>query len=156
MNRYLNTVYFGSGAYGAEVAARTYFGKPASQLTISEAAQLAGIIHSPDHDSPALNPDGAETDRLRVIRRMEMLGSITHAEADQARAQRPTLVAPAPDNPTFAWFLDALRTNMIQRYGEKAIYEGGLQIRTTLDPSMQAAAHAHIKNSARAASGPYS
>ncbi|HKN50587.1 MAG TPA: biosynthetic peptidoglycan transglycosylase, partial [Actinomycetota bacterium] len=74
MNRYLNAVYFGDGAYGAQAAAKTYFGKDAADLSISQAAMLAGIIHSPDRDSPVTNPAGAEADRLRVIGRMEALG----------------------------------------------------------------------------------
>ena len=145
MNRYLNTVYFGNGAYGAQAAAKAYFGEDASALTISQAALLAGIIQSPDHDSPITNAAAAEIDRLRVIRRMELLGSISHAEAQAARADKPTLVAPVPDNPHMAWFLDALRTEMIQRYGAQAVYEGGLQIHTTFDPRIQAAAEASVQ-----------
>jgi penicillin-binding protein 1A len=144
MNRYLNTVYFGNGAYGAQAAARAYFGKDAADLSISQAAMLAGIIHSPDHDSPLTNAAGAEADRLRVVGRMEGLGQISHAEADQVRADKPTLVTPVPDNPHLAWFLDALRAQMIQRYGAKAVYEGGLQIHTTVDAGMQAGAEATL------------
>ena len=155
MNRYLNTVYFGDGAYGAQAAAQTYFGRDASALTISQAALLAGIIHSPDHDSPVQNPAGAEADRLRVIQRMESLGSITHAEAGQARADKPVLAAAAPADANVAWFLDALRTGMIQRYGAAAVYEGGLQIQTTIDPTMQAAAEAAVKTAMPDATDPY-
>ena len=155
MDRYLNTVYFGDGAYGAEAVARTYFGESASSLTISEAALLAGIIHSPSHDSPMSNPTAAEADRLRVIGRMETLGSISHAEAAAARLDRPVLVAPVPDNPQYAWFLDALRTDLISRYGAAKVYGGGLQIHATLDPSMQAAALSAIATALPDASDPY-
>src|SRR5258708_36212638 len=98
---------------------------------------LAGIIHSPDYNSPVTNPAGAEADRLRVIGRMEALGQISHAEADQVRADEPTLVAPIPDDSHLAWFLDALRAQMLQRSGSNGVYQGGLQIHTTLDPGMQ-------------------
>ncbi|HLI57822.1 MAG TPA: biosynthetic peptidoglycan transglycosylase, partial [Actinomycetota bacterium] len=76
MDDYLNTAYFGDGAYGAETAAETYFGEHASQLTVAQAALLAGIIHSPDVDSPITNPAGASADRLRVVGRMEALGDL--------------------------------------------------------------------------------
>jgi len=155
MSRYLNVVYFGDGAYGAQAAAQAYFGEDASALSISQAAMLAGIIHSPDHDSPITNPSAAEADRLRVIRRMEALGSITHAQADQARADKPSLAQPVPANPHYAWFLDALRTQMIQRYGTTKVYQGGLQIHTTLDPSMQAAAEASVAGALPDPSDPY-
>src|SRR5437764_2601700 len=144
MNRYLNAVYFGDGAYGAQAAAKTYFGKDAADLSISQAAMLAGIIHSPDRDSPVTNPASAEADRLRVVGRMEALGQISPAQADQVRADKPVLVAPVPDDPHLAWFLDALRAQMLQRYGSKAVYQGGLQIHTTLDPGMQAGAEAAL------------
>jgi penicillin-binding protein 1A len=155
MNRYLNTVYFGNGAYGAQAAALAYFGKDAADLSISQAAMLAGIIHSPDHDSPLTNPAGAEADRLRVVGRMEGLGQISHAEAEQVRADKPTLVAPVPDNPYFAWFLDALRAQMIQRYGAKGVYEGGLQIHTTVDAGMQAGAEATLAAALPNSADPY-
>src|SRR5256714_104551 len=67
MNRYLNTVYFGNGAYGAQAAAKSYFGKDAADLSISQAAMLAGIIHSPDHDSPPTNPPRAAAARPPVV-----------------------------------------------------------------------------------------
>ena len=144
MDRYLNTAYFGDGAYGAEVAAETYFGEHASALTVSQAAMLAGIIHSPDNDSPIQHPAAAEADRLRVIQRMESLGSITPAQADQARADALSLVAQPAANPAFSWYLDALRTSLISRYGSGAVYGGGLEVHTTMDPAMQAAAEAAI------------
>ncbi|HEX9314696.1 MAG TPA: transglycosylase domain-containing protein, partial [Actinomycetota bacterium] len=155
MNRYLNAVYFGDGAYGAQAAAKTYFGKDAADLSISQAAMLAGIIHSPDRDSPVTNPAGAEADRLRVIGRMEALGQLSHAEADQVRADKPTLVAPVPDNPHLAWFLDALRAQMLQRYGSNAVYQGGLQVHTTVDPGMQAGAEAALAAALPNSADPY-
>jgi penicillin-binding protein 1A len=156
MSRYLNAVYFGDGAYGAQAAAKTYFGKDAADLSISQAAMLAGIIHSPDHDSPVTNPAGAEADRLRVIGRMEALGQLSHAEADQVRADEPTLVAPVvPDDSHLAWFLDALRAQMLQRYGSNGVYQGGLQIHTTLDPGMQTGAEAALAAALPNSADPY-
>lgn len=142
MDRYLNTVYFGDGAYGAQAAAQTYFGENASQLTVSQAALLAGIIHAPDVDAPTRNPAGAKADRLRVIGRMEALKYITPAQADQARAARTVLATPVAANPNFAWYMDALHTSMVSQYGSAMVDSGGLQIHATLDPAMQASAEA--------------
>lgn len=154
MDDYLNTAYFGDGAYGAEAAAETYFGEHASQLTLSQAALLAGIIHSPDADAPTTNAAAANADRLRVLGRMQMLGQVSAPEAEAARASATTLVTPAPANASYAWFLDALRTSMLARYGAGAVYGGGLQIHTTLDPAMQAAAQASIGSVLASASDP--
>jgi penicillin-binding protein 1A len=144
MDDYLNTAYFGDGAYGAEAAAETYFGEQASQLTVSQAALLAGIIHSPDVDSPISHPAAANADRLEVLKRMQSVGYLTPAEADQARADAPALFQPPVANPADAWFMDALRTSLLARYGPAKVYGGGLQIHTTLDPAMQADAQAAI------------
>ncbi|HWD09031.1 MAG TPA: transglycosylase domain-containing protein [Actinomycetota bacterium] len=145
MDAYLNTAYFGDGAYGAEAAAETYFGEHAAQLTVSQSALLAGIIHSPDVDSPIANPSGASADRLRVIGRMQALGYLTPDQANQARGDVPAIAAtPTAANPTNAWFLDALRTSLLAQYGPAKVYGGGLQVHTTLNPEMQAAAQASI------------
>ncbi|HEU5003079.1 MAG TPA: transglycosylase domain-containing protein [Actinomycetota bacterium] len=145
MDDYLNTAYFGDGAYGAQAAAETYFGEQASQLTLSQAALLAGIIHSPDADAPTTNAAAANTDRLRVLGRMQKLHQVSATEADQARASATVLATPVPANANYAWFLDALRTSMLAQYGAQRVYGGGLQIHTTLDPAMQAAAQASIQ-----------
>jgi penicillin-binding protein 1A len=156
MDDYLNTAYFGDGAYGAEAAAETYFGVHASQLTVSQAALLAGIIHSPDNDSPIVHPAAAQVDRLRVIQRMEALGSISPVQAAQARAEVPALVTPAAADPTQAWFLDALRTSLLSQYGAGTVYGGGLQVHTTLDPAMESAAQASVQAALPAPSDPSS
>lgn len=156
MDDYLNTVYFGDGAYGAEAAAETYFGEHASQLSVSQAAMLAGIIHSPDVDSPIANPPAANADRLRVLNRMVATGSLTSAEAAAARADAPTLAAPPASNPNEAWFLDALRTSLLARYGSGTLYGDGLQVHTTMDPAMEDAAAASIASALPAPSDPSS
>src|SRR5690606_27553167 len=78
---YLNQIYFGDGAYGIEAAAAEYFGKPAAELTLGEAAILAGLIRSPHHLSPRRNPDGARRRRVVVLERMVEQGMITRTEA---------------------------------------------------------------------------
>lgn len=148
---YLNTVYFGKGAYGVQAAAKTFFHKDASQLTFSEAAQLVGLVPAPVTYSPYENPSGAETRRLFVLDRMERLvfasrdapewlRPLTHAEAEVARAEKPAFQKPGEEVFLFPWFADAVRTYLIWEYGEEAVFSGGLRVTTTLDPPVQAAA----------------
>ena len=88
LTAYLNTVYFGSGAYGLENASRIYFGKSAKTLTVAEAATLAGIIKAPSAYSPLNNPQKAEERRNYVLSRMQEDGYITSEEMENAKAQK--------------------------------------------------------------------
>lgn len=137
---YLNTVYLGKGAYGVEAAAKTYFGKAARDLTLSESALIVGLIAAPVRYSPFENPDGAEARRTLVIDRMERLGMIDKPTADAARAEKPALSELREEVFRFPWFVDALRTTLIRKYGEQKIFAGGLRIHSTIDPKMQEAA----------------
>ena len=87
LTTYLNTVYFGEGAYGVEAAAETYFGIHANELTLSQSATLAGLITAPNHFDPFLRPDSAEGRRNVVLREMRAMGTITHAERRHARRE---------------------------------------------------------------------
>ncbi|MEG0145193.1 MAG: transglycosylase domain-containing protein, partial [Clostridia bacterium] len=87
LEAYLNTVYFGAGAYGIEAASRTYFGVPASQLTLSQSALLAGVIKSPSGYAPHLQPDKAITRRNLVLEKMRELGFITQEALNEARSE---------------------------------------------------------------------
>jgi penicillin-binding protein 1A len=155
LENYLNTVYLGSGAYGVESAARTYFRKSASALNISEAALLAGLIPSPVSYSPYTNPKKSELRRLWVISRMRKLGYIDAAQAKWAQKHRPVLVAAGKQSPRFGWFLDAVRSYLIGRYGEDKVYSGGLKVYTTLDPQAQEGAEDDIANALPKASDPH-
>ncbi|MEO7804812.1 MAG: biosynthetic peptidoglycan transglycosylase, partial [Actinomycetota bacterium] len=106
---YLNTVYFGKGAYGVEAAAKTYFNKPASKMTISESALLVGVIPAPVRYSPFDDPKGADIRRLRVLRRMQEVGFIDVVAAEAARAEQPVLAAPRQEVFRYPWFVDALQ-----------------------------------------------
>jgi penicillin-binding protein 1A len=138
LEQYLNTVYFGANAYGAEAAARTYFDKSATELTLPESALLAGIINLPGTYDPFSNPGSARARRDVVLERMLEHGYITQDEYEEASAQDLALnrkrVEYENDN---QYFLDVVRKELAEQYGDRAIYEGGLKIYTTLDPELQ-------------------
>ena len=142
LEQYLNTVYFGSNAYGAEAAAKTYFDKKASDLTLPESALLAGIINLPGIYDPFVDPESAKARRNVVLDRMLEYGYISKDEHDKAVASKLGLSRGAVqyqnDN---EYFLDAVRTEVAEEYGDDMVYEGGLKIYTTLDPELQAMAN---------------
>lgn len=145
LENYLNTVYLGKGSYGVEAAAKTYFNKHASQLTLSESALLVGVIPAPARYSPFDDPPGAEARRLQVIGRMEKVGFIDALPAQAARDDRPVLAAPRQEVLRYPWFVDALQRSIVQspKFGktraerEAKLFGGGLRITTTLDPKSQ-------------------
>ena len=142
LEQYLNTVYFGSNAYGAEAAAKTYFNKQASDLTLSESALLAGIINLPGVYDPFVDPESAKARRNVVLDRMLEYGHISKKEHDRAVASKLNVsrgrVQYQNDN---EYFLNAVRKEIAEEYGDDMVYEGGLKIHTTLDPDLQAMAN---------------
>ncbi len=137
---YVNRIYFGSGCYGVETASHAYFGKESSQLTLSEAGVLAGLIRSPNRFSPLRNPEGAAQQRNVVLERMLELGKIS---AEQARAARATKVVSRPNKLPMIqenYAMDAVQRDLNLLISEDLIDQGGLQIYTTLDPVVQNAA----------------
>lgn len=145
LTAYLNTVYFGNGAYGAEEAAETYFGKRARDLTPDEAAALAGFLHSP---STYLSGDGEEGSDVAVERRDEVLGrmweqGVISSEELDAAENVPLEFAPDSslvEDPDQEPFVDAVRREIEEKLGSEALERGGLQVYTTLDPDAQKAA----------------
>jgi penicillin-binding protein 1A len=145
LERYLNTVYFGSNAYGAEAAAKTYFNKKAADLTLPESALLAGIINLPGIYDPFADPESAKERRNVVLDRMLEYGFVTEKEHDRAVESKLVLsrgrIQYQADN---EYFLNAVRNELAEEYGDEAIYEGGLKIHTTLDPGLQEAANTAV------------
>lgn len=154
---YLNTIYFGNGAYGIDAAARTYFGVAARDLTLEQSALLAGVIRAPSNYDPRRHPEAAAERRNVVLRRMQDLGYITQAQREAAAAAPIELVPPQPlpeQQPYPAahfvdevkrWLLkdsDALGTTQAQRYD--ALFRGGLRITTTIDLDTQALAERSV------------
>jgi penicillin-binding protein 1A len=138
LEQYLNTVYFGANAYGAEAAAKTYFNKSAGELTLAESAMLAGIINLPGAYDPFNDPASAVARRNVVLDKMLQYGYINQKEHAEAVAQELELsrgrVEHQSDN---EYFLDAVRKELAREYGDEMVYEGGLKIYTTLDPQLQ-------------------
>ena len=138
LEQYLNTVYFGANAYGAEAAAKTYFNKKAENLTLPESALLAGIIQLPGVYDPFLDPKGAKERRNVVLDRMLEYGYITEQQHNEAVKADLVLsrgrVEHENDN---EYFLNAVRKELAVEYGDDTVYEGGLEIHTTLDPKLQ-------------------
>ena len=154
LERYLNTVYFGSGAYGIATASANYFGKPVSLLTMDESALLAGLIQAPSAIDPRLNPDGALARRQLVLEKMVELGYATYEEAAGANVQ-PLVLAPRPTSnlkTRYPYFVEELKSRLLDdpRLGEtptdryNALFKGGLRIYTTLDPHAQTIAEQAI------------
>ncbi len=157
LERYLNTVYFGAGAYGVEAAANTFFGKSAKELTLSESAQLVGQIPAPSRYSPYASPARAEARRVGVISRMEAQGFITSAEANAARRDRPVFqeARPTEEILKYPWFVDAVKKYLQHTYGVERTFNGGLEVTTTIDPRMQDLAEKAINEALPSPSDPY-
>ena len=141
---YLNTVYFGNGAYGAEMAAQKYFGKSADDLTLSEAATLAGFLDAPSTYFLPGEKEGSESaiqSRDTVLRLMKEQGMISEAQMREAQGT-PLEYAPVPppEHPAYEPFLERVRREVEMELGPQALGRGGLRIYTTLEPELQQAA----------------
>jgi penicillin-binding protein 1A len=158
LTEYLNTVYFGNGAYGIESAVRTYFGgrgrhylpsdRLAKNVTPAQAAMLAALIASPSAYDPAQHPIEAEQRRDLVLKNMLNQGLLTRADYDTAiRQVIPTqqqISPPQPDS-TQPYFSTWVAQQLVDRYGAGAAFGGGLKVTTTLDPAFQRAAEQAIR-----------
>jgi penicillin-binding protein 1A len=138
---YLNEIYLGGRAYGVAAAALAYFDKALDELTLAEAALLAGLPKAPSAYDPLKNPQAARARRDYVLGRMLEDGYIDRATFEAARAeplvtrQRPSETFVAAD-----FFTEEVRRQLVARLGEAGFYEGGLAVRTTVDPNLQALA----------------
>ena len=148
LERYVNTVYFGNGAYGAQAAAETYFGIDAADLDVPQSAFLAGMIGNPNAFDPIRHPEASRARRDLALGRMAELGSLTEEDAESlSDTPLPTeirQVLPTPDS----YFVEEVKQQLLddRRLGpsrkdrEQALFRGGLRIHTTLDPRAQAMA----------------
>ncbi|MBI3397032.1 penicillin-binding protein, partial [Candidatus Woesebacteria bacterium] len=136
LEMYLNQIPYGSTAYGVEAASELYFGKDAKNLTIGEAAFLAGLPAAPSTYSPfGAHPELAKGRQATVLRRMVEDKYITQEQADEAQKQELKFAdVQTPSAPHFAFWL---KEQLAEKYGEKVIDQGGLRITTTLDLSLQ-------------------
>ncbi len=137
LEMYLNTIYFGGGAYGIEAAARTYFSKSVGQLTLAEAALLGGLPKAPSLYSPFNDLKRAKERRDHVLSRMEKEGHISAAQARAAMRQPVTLAPFFKGRGGAPSFVDFVRKDLEPRFGRMLLTKGGLRIYTTLDIEMQ-------------------
>jgi penicillin-binding protein 1A len=147
---YCNQMYMGHGAYGVEAASRLYFGKPNQQLSLEEAALIAGIFQSPERQSPFVDMKRATARRNIVLQRLAEERYITQAQADAAKPM-PIVTRGQPNQPPgiAPFFVEEIRKHLERQYGAKALYENGLSVTTTLDARMQDSANRAIEHGLR-------
>jgi 1A family penicillin-binding protein len=145
LHLYLNKVYFGDGLYGAEAAARGYFGKHAADLNLPEAALLAGLVKSPSAYAPTVSMEKAVARRNVVLQAMFESGAIDRAAWQSARATKVTLHDTLrADEPHGQYFKEQVRLELVDRFGWQRVYQGGLRVFTTIDMPMQLAAESAV------------
>jgi penicillin-binding protein 1A len=146
---YLNQIYFGHRRYGVEQASRFYFGKGVEDLTLGEAAMIAGVVQSPARWSPVNHPDKAKDRQRYVLRRMVEEEFITKKEADAELAKPIVVNPPDPDAPG-AWYADAIRRYLDERFGAERVETEGLRVDVAMDATLQREAEASLQANLRA------
>jgi len=158
---YLNQIFFGNNAYGVEAAARAYFGKHATDITLAESAIIAGLPQAPSAYNPFRHPEAAKARQMHVLGRMRTLGWISEAEYRQAAAE-PLVYWSVNENPVrgAGWYLEEVRRQLIDMfseanmrragmdsrlYGEDFVYEAGLTVETAMEPEHQDAAERALR-----------
>jgi len=135
---YLNEIFLGSQAYGVEAASRAYYGKSVTDITIAEAAILAGLPQRPSDYSPHAHFEKAQGRQSYVLRQMLAKGYITQKQHDDAKAEHITIV---PKGNAFLeqapYFTEHVRRDLVSKYGKEAVLNGGLRVRTTCDMDLQ-------------------
>ncbi|MCL2768312.1 MAG: PBP1A family penicillin-binding protein [Synergistaceae bacterium] len=150
LEMYLNTVYFGRGAWGVDTAAHTYFGKQASELNIAESAILAGIMPAPNRYNPMTNLSMAKSRQSYVLDRMGTLGWLNESQVQQAKNEElefkhiPNKVEEFNRAPYFVSHI--LFNDLLPKYGTDKVYGGGMEIYTTLDIRLQDKAQEVVAN----------
>jgi len=137
LEMYLNTIYFGHGAYGVEAAAQTYFGKSVSELDVGQCAMLAGVIKSPGRFSPYLDPESAVGRRTLVLGKMVEQSYIDETTKTSADTTSVPVVGLKPPTNVAPYFVEYVKAILTEEYGADAVFRGGLEVRTTLDLEMQ-------------------
>jgi penicillin-binding protein 1A len=158
---YINQIFLGNNSYGIEAAARSYFAKHARDLTIAEAALIAGLGQSPSAYNPYRNPGAAQTRQRHALRRLRDLGWINDAEYDAAINQKLEFKSMPGSDPNGGWYLEEVRRLLVDMfseencrrngydfglYGEDAVYELGLTVHTAMDPIQQKAASSGLRH----------
>src|SRR5438552_7756465 len=147
---YCNQMYLGHGAYGVEAASRLYFDKTNKQLTLEEAALVAGIFQTPERQSPFVDMKRATQRRNVVLQRMADEHYLTQQQADAAK-QKPIVTRGAPTQPPgiAPYFVEEVRKHLEKQYGAKMLYDHGLTVTTTLDARLQEMANRALEHGLR-------
>src|SRR5213083_1601484 len=153
LEMYLNQIYFGHGAYGVEAAARTYFGKSVTELNVKDAALLAGLPRAPSTYSPFDHANAAKRRRDIVLRRLVEFGTIKEQEAKRLARTDLGLIPPERRRTTGQYFLEYVQQTLEAKYGADMVFKGGLNVYTTLSPTMQLAAEQSLKDGLKALEG---
>lgn len=144
---YLNEIYLGEGAYGVAAAAMTYFGKSLDAVTPEEAAYMAALPKAPSNYHPVRQYDAAIGRRNWVIGRMEEDGALSNAEAAAAKAAPLATTGRPPEDRFYSpWFAEEIRRELYDRYGDTELYGGGMSVRATVHPQLQALADQALRN----------
>ncbi len=155
LTAYLNTIYFGNGAYGIDQAAQIYFGHHAKRLTLAESALLAGLPADPSRYDPVTNPKAARARRETVLRTMLELGSISTQQFEAAnRKPLPRNVRPQDTRGPGGYFTNYVIQQLIDKYRTRGVYGGGLDVKTTLDLGLQKIGHRAIARWLKDENGP--
>jgi penicillin-binding protein 1A len=155
LTAYLNTIFFGNGAHGIHTAARLYFGKTAADLTLAEAALLAGIPSNPALYDPIQNPAEAKERRSVVLDLMRAQGLASVADVENAEAESLPKSVRLPDSSgPEGHFVEYVKQQLIPYYGEEEVYGGGLRVKTTIDLRLQEAAREAIREWLPSRNGP--
>lgn len=145
---YLNQVYWGHNTYGAETAAQSYFNKPAKDLTLAEAAMMAGLIQAPESFSPFVDYQTAKQRQQIVLARMRQLGWITPEEQEEAKAQPIGLGEITSFRSSQAPYVtDAVLQELTEQFGAESMAKGGMRIQTTIDLNLQKIAEETVTDS---------
>jgi len=151
---YLNKVYFGDGLYGVEAASQGYFGKRAAELSIAEAALLAGLVKSPSRYAPTVDLERAVARRNVVLQAMFENRAIDRATWESARASKVVLEdGLRAGEPHGQYFKEQVRLELVERFGWELVYQGGLRVFTTLDMPMQISAESAAAESLKVIDG---
>jgi penicillin-binding protein 1A len=150
---YLNHIYLGHGTYGIEAASQGYFGKSATDLTLAEAALLAGLPKAPSSYSPYLHPERAHQRQAYVLARMLEDGYITEADKKQALARALRFRSIKPKDKIAPYFIENIRRYIQEKYGSDVLYKEGLEVYTTLNIPMQKAAREAVEQGLKEVEG---
>src|SRR5438046_6354723 len=153
LEMYMNQVYFGHGAYGVEAAARTYFGKSVSELNVRESALIGGLPRAPSNYSPFERSEAAKRRREVVLRRMVEFGALKDDDAKRLAKTDLGLIPPERRRTTGQYFVDYVQQALEAKYGADLLFKAGLNVYTTLNPTMQLVAEQSLREGLKALQG---